>query len=305
MRIATSFVAHRASQDFQKAQIELFEAQRQAGSERKADDLKGYEREASQLISARGLLDRAESYASAGDELLTRLDIQDVALGRAATASVDLKIFLTSAVGLDQGDEIMNQLELAFFNVTGAMETTYAGRYVFGGVREDASPLNIQSLSDLYNAAAVGDIFENAPRKPRVQVDPRTSMEIAPLANDVSTAIFDSFKRIYAYHQDTEAFSGQLSDAQRAFLETEIGALEDIVEGLNHQQSLNGGVYQRAEGLIVRQADEQEYFSHIVGDIQNANLPEVAARLTAAQLQLEASARVFAMISQTSVLNFL
>lgn len=305
MRIATSFIAQRASADFQRAQVELFHAQRQAGSERKAADLKGYQNEASQLVSARGLMERANSYAVSGEELLTRIDMQDIALGRAAGAASDLKVFLNNAVGLDTGAEVMNQLDLAFFNVLGAMETTYAGKFVFGGVRDDASPLNIASLDDLYNAATVDDIFENAPRRPRVQVDPRTSMEVAPLANDVSREIFASLKRIRAYHTDTEAFGPTLSAAQRDFLINEIQQLDAVAEGLNQQQSLNGGIYQRAESLILRQAEERDFFEKMVGDIQNADLSEVAARLTQAQLQLEASARVFAVLSQSSVLNFI
>jgi flagellar hook-associated protein 3 FlgL len=305
MRIATSFIALRASADFQRAQVELFEAQRQAGSERKAVDLKGYEREASQLIGARGLMERAHSYASAGEEILTRINLQDVALGRAAESAKDLKIFLTNAVGLDTGAEVMNQVDLAFFNVLGAMETTYAGKYIFGGVRDDASPINISTLDDLYNAAAVDDIFDNAPRRTRVQIDPRTTMEVAPLADEVSREIFASLKRIHAYNQDTEAFGASLSAAQRTFLESEITQLATVVEDLNQQQSLNGGVHQRAEGLIIRQAEERNYFENVVGDIQNADLAAVAARLTQAQLQLEASARVFATITQASVLNYI
>ncbi len=309
MRIATSFIAQRASADFQKAQIELFEAQRQAGSERKANDLKGYEREASQLISARGLLDRAESYAAAGDELLTRIDIQDVALGRAATAASDLKTFLTNAVGLGEGDEIMNQVELAFFNVSSAMETTHAGRYVFGGVRDNASPLNISTLADLNAAPTVGDIFENAPRPPRVQIDPRTSMEVAPLADDVSSEIFGILKDMYAFNDSppppATPFAGPLTAEQKTAVEGWIQRLEGAVKNLNQQQSLNGGVYQRAEGLISRQTEESEYFNTLVGNIQNADLAEVASRLSQAQLQLEASARVFSVLTQSSVLNYI
>jgi flagellar hook-associated protein 3 FlgL len=305
MRIATSFIATRASADFQRAQIELFNAQRQAGSERKAVDLKGYEREASQLVSARGLMDRANSYAAAGEEILTRIDIQDVALGRASTAAKDFRVFLTNSVGLNTGAEVMNQLELAFFNVLGAAETTYAGKYVFGGVRDDASPVNISTLDDLYNAATVDDIFENAPRRPRVQIDPRTTMEVAPLADEVTREIFASLKRIHAYHTDTEAFGASMSANQRAFLTSEIQQLESVVEGLNQHQSLNGGVYQRAEGLVIRQAEERDYFEKVVGDIQNADLAEVAARLTQAQIQLEASARVFSVLTQSSILNYI
>ena len=305
MRVATSFIALRTSADFQRAQLELYEAQRQMGSERKAADLKGFEKEASALISGRGLLERADSYVTMGTELLNRIYIQDVALARASATGSDFRLALTEAVGLGQGAEIMNQVELAFFNMVGSMETTYAGRYVFGGVRDDTSPINISNIDELEAAVSVDDIFSNAPRRPLVQVDPKTAIEVAPLANEVASDIFGVLKRFKEFVTANGPFSDPLSDAERTFIETEIGALDGINEGLNQQQSFNGGIYQRAEGLVGRQSDEREYYERVVGDIQTADLAKVASRISAAQLQLEASARVFSVLSQSSVLNFL
>lgn len=305
MRIATSFIAQQASRDFQRAQIDLFTAQRQASSERKAFDLKGYAQDANQLISARSLLERANSYVTAGAEVTSRLSLQDIALGRTSDAADKLRVALTEAVGLDKGDEIMSNVELAFFDVLGGMETTFAGRYVFSGVRDDTSPVNVSDLAGLEAAATVDDIFENAPRRAQVQVDPNTTIDVAPLANDVSRDIFASLKRIKEFETANGAFAGKLTAAQRTFLEGELQQLSGIVDGLIGSQAANGAIQERAERLIQRQQDEREYLSGVVSDIQTADLAEVAARMSQAQLQLEASARVFSVLTQASVLNYI
>jgi len=305
MRIATSFISSLAISSFQRAQVDLFEAQRQVGSERKASDLRGYETDATALISARGLLSRSRAYVATSIEITNRLDVQDIALGHAANAATDLKTALTEALGLDKGDDIMQRVGSAFFDTLGAMTTSYAGKYVFGGVRDDAPPVNVSSLGELETAGAASAIFDNAPRRATMQLDPQTSLEIAPLANDVSEPFFESMRRIKAFETANGAFAGELTAAQRTFIEGEVQALEAISKGLVEQQALNGGVHQRASSLIERQEDEGEYLERLVGDIQNVDLAEVASRLTQAQVQMEASARVFSIMSQTTLLNYL
>jgi flagellar hook-associated protein 3 FlgL len=305
MRVATSFFTQHASADLQRAQLEMLTAQRQASTERKASDLKGYERDADSLISSRGFLERADAYVKSGAEVLNRIDVQDLALSRTREAGDNLRLALTDAVGLERGDEVMTHVETAFFNALGAMKTTYAGKYVFGGVRDDTSPVNVNSLNALEAAPTVDDIFDNAPRRARVQIDPQNTIEVGPLANDVSRDLFDVLKRIKAYVTANGQFSTPMTSAQRTFLQTEIGNLVAINKGIVSQESLNGAVYQRADTLIQKQTDQRDYYDGLVADIQHVDLAEVATRLNASQLQLEASARVFGTLSQSSLLNYL
>ena len=121
MRVATSFFNQHASADFQRAQLEMLKAQRQISTERKAYDLKGYERDADGLISSRGFLERAHAYAETGKEVLNRIDIQDQALSRARQAGEDLRIALTDAVGLSRGQPMLDMFMAAVALAVGAI----------------------------------------------------------------------------------------------------------------------------------------------------------------------------------------
>lgn len=305
MRIATNIIASMATLSFQRAQADLFEAGQQVGSEHKASDLRGFQTNVTALISARGLLSRSQGYVATSIEITNRLDVQDLALGHVSTAASDLKTALTESIGLDKGDDVMQRISASFFDTLGAMTTSYAGKYVFGGVRDDTLPVNVTTLDQLEAAGAASAIFENAPRRATVQLDSRTSLEIAPLANDVSEPFFELMRRFKDYETANGAFVGALTAAQKTFIEGELVALETITKDLVEQQALNGGISQRAASLIERQEDEGEYLERLVGDIQNADLAEVSSRLSLAQTQMEASARVYSIMTEASLLNYL
>lgn len=305
MRVATSFMHNTAAADIMRAQRAIFDAQRQAGSEKKADDLKGFDKDAKAMVSARGYVARAEAYVRAGAEIANRLSTQDIALGRLAGSAQEVRLALTEALALDRGDQIMARVAEAFQAARGAVNTTYAGRYLFGGVRDDAPPLTADSLDDLAAAAAAGDVFENAPRKATAQVDPRTVIDLAPLADDVAEPLFDVFKALRDYEIANGPFSAPLTPAQDAFVRGVIAQIEPIVGELNAEQSLNGGKQERLNATVDRQSQEVDYFSGLVADIENVDLAEVASRLAQAQTQLQASAQIYATLRDTTLLNYL
>lgn len=305
MRIATSFIHQLAAADIQRAQREMFEAQRQAGSEKKATDIKGYAREASPLVTARSHLERANAFAAAGVEVKNRLAAQALSLGRVSKAGVDVKLALTEALALDKGDEMMSRVSDAFASALEGLNSSYAGRRLFGGIRDDAAPVTIDTLDDLLSPALVSDAFANASRKATVQLDARTTLEVAPLADEVATALFESFQRIKQYENDNGAFSGQLTAAQRTFIESEIAQLDGVVQGLHAVEAANGSIQARVDRIIDRQSDEKDYFYGLVGDIENVDLADVASRLSQAQVQLQASAQVYLTLRDTTLLNYL
>lgn len=305
MRIATSAIHQLASADIQRAQLELYQAQKEAGSEKKADDLKGFEREAKAIVYARGFMAKADAYATAGEELENRLATQDIALGQIRDAAQNVRLALTDALGLDKGDELSSNVEIAFSSAFSAMNMTYAGRYVFGGVRDDAAPVTANSLNDLTALGTADEAFANSPLKATAQLDSRTTLAVAPLADEVAEPLFASFKRIADFEAANGPFGAPLTAAQKTFIEGEITALADTVKHLTSQQSYNGGVQAHVADIAQRQRDEETYFEGFVGDLESVDLAEVASRLSQAQLQLEASAQIYSTLRNATLLDVL
>lgn len=308
MRIATAAIHQTASADIQRAQESLFEAQRQAGSERKADDLRGYARDANALVSARSYERLTSAYIDSGRELSNRMQLQDVALGQTREAVDNARLAVTEAVGLQRGDELMNRLGAAFSAAVGSMNSSYAGKYIFGGVREDEPPVAVSSLTEvaaLQRAGNLDDAFENADRRTRVQLDAQTVVDAGPLASDVAQAAFAVFADIQDYVETNGPLDGELSDAERTFLQTQVTRFDAALSGVISEQSGNGSAAERVETVLVRQEQQNDYYTGLVAEIEQVDLAEVATRLSQAQTTLQASAQVYATLRGSTLLDLL
>src|SRR5690242_19588386 len=148
-RVSSAQIPMASLAHLSKAQQEVVEAARQSSAQTKANDLKGYGREAQTLVSAQRLVSRTQGFLATSRELTTRMQIQDVALGRAAEVVTNLKQALFQNVGLESGEGVRSQLEEAFAVLKDTMNTNLGGRYLFGGVLNDRAPITATSLSNL------------------------------------------------------------------------------------------------------------------------------------------------------------
>ncbi len=305
MRITSASVHALATADMQRASLDLFEAQRQTGSERKAEDLKGYGPQARTLVSARSYLARAEAYAENGVNVQNRLAAQDLALGEMAAIAQDLRILATETVGLDNGRQFDTELERIFDRAKAVMNTDYAGQYIFSGVSEDTPPVPVgETLADLQARVDDADVlntFANAPRPVELRVSAQVSVEVAPLADDVAGGLFQSIRRL----ANAGPYGDPLTDAQKTSMQNELETLAGVVNELNAKQADNGAREKRVDNAINRAEVERDYFEKLVTDIQGVDLAEVASRLSQAQTKLQASASVYATVRDATLLNFL
>ena len=305
MRVATSFIATQAQTDIQRAQLELFTAQQQAGSERNATDLKGYGPSARQLVSARGYEARADARIDAAVLAETRTGTQEVALDALQEAAQSARTAVTEALATDSGDELLSRVVFSFQTALGALNTSHAGAYVFGGVRENAEPVNVDTLDQLEAAASAADVFDNSPRRATIQLDNTYSMDIAPLADEAGEPLMEQLRRIKVADTTLGPFQGKLTDAQKTELTAIVTNLDTVIEGVTRVQSENGGVQQRIDDISRRLTRQSDYYATVAADIEGVDLAEVATRLTAAQQQLQASVQAYNAIRDVSLVNFL
>ena len=133
MRISTQAASQSALMDLMRAQREAFDARDQLSSGKKAPDLKGYAHTAETLMTARGAQVRTETFISANERLASRLEVQDLAYREMSDAASELREALTTA----DGTALMNEVQEAFDRTLAALNTKFAGSFVFSGVRTD------------------------------------------------------------------------------------------------------------------------------------------------------------------------
>lgn len=304
-RISSAMIPAGSMADLQRAQRELVEAARQSSAQTRSADLKGYGREAQTLVSAERLAGRLTGFQSTARELTTRLQIQDVALGRAAEAVNKLKDELFQNIGLDSGEGIRAQIEEAFAVVKDAMNTNLGGRYLFGGVMNDRPPVTANTLNDLA-ANPLTDSLEQGAASQVMCVEESRVIPAGLVADDVISDALASIKRLAEMDQGVEGpFDGDLTPVQRAAVQNELTALNAAFDNILSRQAENGRLMQEVDSANKRLTSRMNALDEAIGGIVNVDLAEVAVRLNQAQLAYESSASVFNVLRNMSLLDML
>ena len=304
-RISSAMIPAGSMADLQRAQRELVEAARQSSAQTRASDLKGYGREAQTLVSAERLAGRLTGFQSTARELTTRLQIQDVALGRAAEAVNKLKDELFQNIGLESGEGVRAQLEEAFAVVKDTMNTNLGGRYLFGGVMNDRPPVTADSLSDLAANPLTDSIEQGAPSQ-MMRVEESRVVSAGLVADDVISGALASIKRLAEMDEGVDVlFSGDLTATQRAAIQDELTALSAAFDNILSRQAENGRLTKEVDSATTRLTTRMNALDEAIGGIVNVDLAEVAVRLNQAQFAYESSASVFNVLRNMSLLNML
>lgn len=304
-RISSAMIPAGSMADLQRAQRELVEAARQSSAQTRASDLKGYGREAQTLVSAERLAGRLTGFQSTARELTTRLQIQDVALGRAAEAVNKLKDELFQNIGLESGEGVRAQLEEAFAVVKDTMNTNLGGRYLFGGVMNDRPPVTAESLSDLA-ANPLTDAIEQGAQSQMMRVEESRVVSAGLVADDVISGALASIKRLAEMDEGVDGpFSGDLTATQRAAIQDELTALSAAFDNILSRQAENGRLTKEVDSATTRLTTRMNALDEAIGGIVNVDLAEVAVRLNQAQFAYESSASVFNVLRNMSLLDVL
>ena len=304
-RISSAMIPMASLSDLSRAQQELVEAARQSSAQTRANDLKGYGREAQTLVSAERLVSRLKGFEATAREMTTRLQIQDVALGRAAEAVNKLKQELFQNLGLESGEGVRAQLEEAFAVVKDAMNTNLGGRYLFGGVMNDRAPITAGSLTDLA-ANPLSTLIQEGAEPQLMRVEEGRNVAAGVVADDVISLAMASIKRLAEMDEGPDGpFGGDLTDVQQAAIQSELTALNDAFNRVLSAQAENGRLGQEVDSSSNRLTSRLNALDEAIGGIVNVDLAEVAVRLNQAQFAYQASSSVFNVLRGLSLLNVL
>lgn len=100
------------------------------------------------IMNVQGEINNVEKYNYNCDEITGWLDITDESLDRVGNLTSEIKTLLTSIQGTFGPDEIkavQTEINEKIKQVGEAMNTTYAGKYVFGGSATDQPPVRVET----------------------------------------------------------------------------------------------------------------------------------------------------------------
>ncbi|MCA6297573.1 MAG: flagellin [Phenylobacterium sp.] len=309
-RVSTSGSYNAILNNLTVAQQRLFEAGVHVSAQKVGTDLKAYSRDAQVLTAMKSVNTRLTSFSDQNAQVGNRLEFQDLGLVKAATAADDARKAITNALSANNAAAFMTEIRGQFANAIGALNTQYAGKYVFAGGQVDTAPNSAKKLEDLtLTATAVQDSFKNDEYIDKVRVDETTTLEIGQLASKIGTAMLNAFRDIQAFQEGPDGpFSGPLTAAQKTFLQGQIAVWDSVHKGIVDAGARNGSVQTQLEAVEGRIAARQTTIGGILIDVQQSSeqdLARAATALTQAQQAVQASSQVFITLKNVSLLNFL
>ena len=288
------------------AQLRQFDANERVSSQKNGNDLKDYAKKAETLAAMRVVDRRTKAYQDQNGLIADKLSTQDQALNQVTDSAAQIRQALADALATDRDDTLMTDLNSLFKNAVQGMNTSYDGKYLFAGGQINTKPVTAQTLADLTAGPAIPTFFQNDDFKAQAKLDDSTTVTTGFLADDLGTNMMNALKTIQAFHEGASGpFTGQLTDAQRTFIEGQLAGWDTIRSDLTLTTAQNGLTQKRvddvASGLVAR----KDTLTVMIGGITDADMAKAAGDLQAAQLAVQASAQVFMSLQNSSLLALL
>ncbi len=304
-RVATGNSYSSVLNDLMRSQVRQADANAQVSSGKVAADLKGYARQAETLLATRSIQTKVDGYLAQGKTLTSKLESQDLALTQTADAAAGARQAVAEALATGRGDSLMSELSSWFSSASDSLNAKFGGRYLFAGGQVDTQPVTAGAMADLTTQPTVASFFKNDNLTPTNQLDESTTIQSGFLADQLGGGLFDSFRQVQAFVDANGDFTGQLSVAQQTFLQGMLGGFETARASLTDATARNGLTQNRVDKTMDTQDARKSMLEGMVGGITDVDMAEAISRLQQAQTTVQATAQVFQMLSQSSLLNLL
>lgn len=305
-RVASYSHSQSLVQGMIRNQADVYKAQQQVNTGKKAQDYKGLAPQASTVVTARAAMTRVQAYKETAGEISQTLAMIDLQTGAMLDAAESLKQSVLDALALGNGQGFEEILDSNFKMIVSALNTKIGNSYLFGGGQTGEKPFTVASLADLAALADVSDAFANDDTRASVRLTDTFTMQYGVLADEVAGPIMEVIRALKQFHDGPMGpINGDLTPDQVTFLEGKLAEIDSAVQGMRAIQTANGLRQSQMKDVNEQLTQQVDYFELFVSDIEDVNMAEAISRLTADQAALEVSYRVVSLISQLSLAKYI
>ncbi len=288
----------------------------------------GETRDAGTISQFQEMLGRIEGYSKRITSSTSMLTFQDDLLAQSTDIIARAKEVAAQASNDSNGPTIRSQMAAEVFQLRDQMvtiaNTTYQGRYIFGGTDDDDPPYDAAT----YTAPAIGaasqryvfDAEAGTDVQKNVQVTDDLSLTVTTQGNTLFDTTIQALERLgrslegyqttlaagvptgagVAYTFPTD-FSLQSADIRAAMDQLDVGRQQQIMP---ERVSIGARIkrLETAESLLKLNKTSAE---DVLAQMQNADVVESASNLTQAQTAFEASLQVTLRALNLSILDYI
>lgn len=299
MRVATFAMNDRMLAASMKTQARMAEMQMQQATGQVSTSLGGFGAESRNLISLEVSLSRSQSYTAAASEATSRVEVMYSTMDTINDVLSSFRSALVAIKSTDASTETKAGLSttaaLNLEELATLLNTQYEGRYLFGGSATTTAPVDLTAYSMIDPDTADTAYYQGNSTLAAVQVSSEQSVSYGVAASD---SAFEKAFRAFSIIADG---NGVLSD------DTINAALDLIVEAIDGAAGVQGTLSVNAATLERAQVREEEFQAHLsasLSEVRDADVTEIAVKLTAYEVQLQAAYATLAKIQGINLLDY-
>ena len=289
------------------AQQRQVDAGTRVATQRNGQDLKDYAKSSELLTAMRTVQTRVAVFQEQNGLIADKLAAQDTAVVRVADAAQSIRAAMAEAVALGRVDTLVEDIQAQMNIAVDSLNARSGGKYLFAGGQVDTKPVTATALSDLtVPPGIIADFFKNDDFKILAKVDEATSVTTGLLADDIATNMMSALQAFQAFNEGPDGpFTGAMTNAQKTFLEGQLGTWSTIRADVTLIAAQNGNNQKRVDSAAVDLESRQISLTVMLGNITDADLAKASADLQQAQLSVQSAAYVFQSLQASSLLNLL
>ncbi len=287
-------------------QERLFQAQQQVTTGKRADNFAELSPDVQAALSARRSLAATDTFLKTIKSVQQIVDFYDVQMTAVTGAAEDLQDAIRTAIAQEDARGLISQLSQTLSSIVSALNSRINGVFLFGGSRTDQPPVTVQNLSDVVALASSSDAFANNGDKREAAIAEGITLQFGLVADEVAGPIMAVIKAIADFDAGAGGpLDGPINAAQRAFLESQLTALDSAIRTARNFQVTNGLNGNRLKDMEAQQGEAKVFLEGLVSDVEDVDMAEAISRLNQNQIALEASFRAIGTLSRVTLLNFL
>jgi flagellar hook-associated protein 3 FlgL len=278
----------------------------QVSSGEVSQNLGGYGETAQSITSMEATQSQLQGFISSGNAVTGNLTAQATALTQVANGGSGALTAVNQAIASGTGQGLMQTLQTEYQQVVGGLNSQNNGVYIFGGGSTQA-PVSVTSLTGLTALASPPTAaFQNGQFVSSAQIDQTTTIQTGMLASNVGSSLLTVFQNIAAYDAGPNGpLSGQLTQTQMNFLESQVSALGTANTTVTDYQAQNGESQLTVTNAVTDQQNQSTTLQNMIGDSTDVNMATALSNLSQAQNAVSASAQVLASLQSDSLLKYL
>lgn len=288
------------------AQQRQQEAGNRVATQKNGQDLKDYAKSSELMTAMRTVQTRISAFQDQNSLLRDKLSTQDTGLVRVADTAQSVRQIFSEAIASGRVDTLVEDVQAQLRNAVEAMNGRYGGKYIFAGGQVDTRPVTATSLAQLTAGPPISSFFLNDQFQVTAKLDEATTVNTGFLADEIGTAMMTAFQSFQAFQEGASGpFVGQMTDAQRIFLESQLDDWDAVRTDVTNLAAQNGTNQKRLDTVAEDLQSRQNALAGMLGDITDADMAQAAADLQTAQLSVQSAAYVFQALKESSLLNIL